>query len=569
MEFRILGPLEIVGDHGPVTLHRGKEQALLAFMLLHPNELLPSDRLIDELWDGRPPATAGKILQNAVSQLRKALGDGRLETRPPGYVFHLERGELDLQRFEELARDGRSADALALWRGPPLVDLRDERFAEDARRRLEDGRLAVVEDRIDADLEAGESAQLVPELEQLVAEHPLRERMQGQLMRALYAAGRQADALEAYRRARRILSEELGLEPGPELQELERKILQQDPALAPPRPKRSTAQRPRRRRRLLLAALALVIVAAVAGVVVATTGGDTKPILAAPNSLAVIDPNHGKVVGVVPIGDTPRGVAVGEGHVWAANAGEGTVSMIDPRSLRVRTIGVGADATDLVVANGQVWVAAGNDNKLIRLDAHSGGVLDTTEISSDRAASAYAITAGDGSVWVASGDTVYKVDAATQQFDRQRRYLGEGINDLAVHAGSIWLVTSAQVVSELGTSDLKPRGAVDLGVIPISLAIADGSVWVGAQNPSGSGAALFRLDELTARVRQTIPLGGSGYPPSVEVTNGGGAIWVASYDRGEVIRIDPQSGNIVARIKVGGHPTGIAYGAGRVWVTVS
>src|SRR5262245_42633295 len=248
MQFRILGPLEIVGDDGPITLHRGKEQALLAFMLLHPNELLPSDRLIDELWDGRPPATAAKILQNAVSQLRKALGDGRLETRPPGYVFHLQPDELDLQRFEELAREGRSEQALALWRGPLLVDLREERFANDARRRLEDERLAVLEDRIDADLAAGRSAQLVPELEGLVAEHPLRERMHGQLMRALYGSGRQADALDEYRRARRILNEELGLEPGPELQELERKILQQDPELAPSRPRHVPTRRPPRRR---------------------------------------------------------------------------------------------------------------------------------------------------------------------------------------------------------------------------------------------------------------------------------------------------------------------------------
>src|SRR5262249_54507633 len=133
MQFRILGPLEIVGDDGPITLHRGKEQALLAFMLLHPNELLPSDRLIDELWDGRPPATAAKILQNAVSQLRKALGDGRLETRPPGYVFHLQPDELDLQRFERLAAEGRSEEALALWHGPPPLELREERFAHAAR----------------------------------------------------------------------------------------------------------------------------------------------------------------------------------------------------------------------------------------------------------------------------------------------------------------------------------------------------------------------------------------------------------------------------------------------------
>ena len=203
MEFRILGPLEVVGEHGPVALRRGKEQALLAFMLLHANELLPSERLIDELWDERPPPTASKILQNAVSQLRRALGDGRLETRAPGYVFHLEPDELDLERFERLAREGRNAEALELWRGAPLLELREERFADDARRRLESQRLAVVEDRIDDDLAAGRHSELVPELEQLISDHPLRERLCGQLMRALYASGRQGDALEAYRRARR------------------------------------------------------------------------------------------------------------------------------------------------------------------------------------------------------------------------------------------------------------------------------------------------------------------------------------------------------------------------------
>src|SRR5262249_19422932 len=332
-----------------------------------------------------------------------------------------------------------------------------------------------------------------------------------------------------------------GLEPGPELQELERKILQQDPELAPRRARRAPTPQARRRWLLLAAVLLLATAAVVVGVLIATSD-DSKPILAAPNSLAVIDPKHNKAVGVVPIGDTPRGVAVGGGHVWAANAGEGTVTMVDPHDLRVaRTIGIGAAATDLAVADGQVWVAAGSDNKLVRLDPRSGGVLDTQEISRDLSASAYAITAGDGAIWVGSGDTIYKFDPATQRFDRRRRYLGEGINDVAIDAGSIWLVTSAQGVFRLAANDLSSRANVSLGVIPVSLAIAGGSVWVGAENPSGSGAAVFRIDEQTARVRQTIVLGGSGYPPSVDVADGGGAIWVASYDLGEVVRLDART----------------------------
>jgi len=155
MEFRILGPLEVVDDGRPISIRRGKEQALLIYLLLHANEVVPSGRLIDALWDERPPPTAPKILQNAVSHLRKELGDGRLVTRDPGYVLRVEEGELDMQRFERFAKEGRGVEALALWRGPALLDLREERFADDARRRLEEQRVAVLEDRIDEAVTSG------------------------------------------------------------------------------------------------------------------------------------------------------------------------------------------------------------------------------------------------------------------------------------------------------------------------------------------------------------------------------------------------------------------------------
>jgi DNA-binding SARP family transcriptional activator len=491
MQFRILGPLEIAGEHGPITLHRGKEQALLSFMLLHPNELLPSDRLIDELWDGRPPATAAKILQNAVSQLRKALGDGRLDTCPPGYVFHLQPGELDLQRFEELARDGRSEEALALWRGPPLVDLREERFADDARRRLEDERLAVLEDRIDTDLAAGRNAQLVPELERLVAEHPLRERMHAQLMRALYASGRQADALDAYRRARRALSEELGLEPGPELQELERKILQQDPELAPRRRRQAPAQRSRRRLWLVLGVLMLAIAAVVAGVIVATSGG-TKPILAVPSSLAVIDPGANRVVHVLPIGDTPRGVTVGKQFVWAANAADGTVSQIDPDKVRtMHTIGLGAAATDLVENRGSVWVATGPDNTVVRLDAATGGVLERIPISHDLSASANAIAAGPSGIWIGSGNDIDELDPASGDLVvRHRAHIAAGINDVQVKNGLVWVATSHERIGRLSAATGRLTGETNLGQIPAAVAVGGGSVWAASSAPTGRRSVL-------------------------------------------------------------------------------
>jgi YVTN family beta-propeller protein len=574
MEFRILGPLEVVEDGRPVSIRRGKEQALLAYLLLHANEVVPSGRLIDALWDERPPPTATKILQNAVSHLRKELGDGRLLTRDPGYLLRVEEGELDLQRFERLASEGRGEEALTLWRGPALLNLRDERFADDARRRLEDQRLAVLEDRIEHDLAAGRHAELVAELEQLVEENPLRERLQGQLMRALYGTGRQGDALDVYRRARRTLSEELGLEPGPRLQELERKILNQDPDLAPTAPSPRVRSQPlvrRANRRLALLVLlgALLLAAAVVGIVRAT-GGDNRPILATKNSLAVIDPHSDRVVKVIPIGATPRGVTVGAHSVWTANAGEATVSQIDPNELRVvQTVGLGLAATDLVEAGGEVWVATGSDNNIVRIDARSGGILAKAKISRDQFASAFAIAAGANAIWVGSGSDLFKIDPSSHELVGRWATVG-GINDVAVGGGSVWLVSSAETVIRVSGATVDPTGEASIGVTPTALAIGGGSIWVAAAAPYGSHAAVWRFDPITARVTQTTTLGKVvGYPPTLEIAFGEGAVWVASYDVGTVTRLDPVTGNVVATIRLGGHPSGIAVGAKRIWVTVS
>jgi DNA-binding SARP family transcriptional activator/streptogramin lyase len=566
MEFKILGPLEIVGEDGPITLHRGKEQALLSFMLLHPNEVLPSDRLIDELWDERPPATAPKILQNAVSQLRKALGDGRLETRPPGYVFHLEPDELDLERFERLASEGRHDQALALWRGPPLIELREERFADDARRRLDEKRLGVLEDRIDGDLAAGRGAQLVPELEQLVAEHPLRERLHGQLMRALYASGRQADALEAYRRARRTFDEELGLIPGPELQELERKILQQDPAL----PRAGRPPRKGNRRRLLLIAVVVgLLVAGAIAAIFAATQGDASSLVATSNSLAVIDPDSNHVKNVLAIGGTPRGVTVGRRYVWAANAADGTVSQVDPKSLSVHTIGLGAAATDLVEDNGSVWVATGSDNTVVRIDARTGGVLEHIPLSRDPTASANAIAAGRNKIWGGSGGEIYKLDPASGALVARGNTHGS-MNDVQVGGGSVW-VANYEYVARVSEVTGRLTDLTNLGTIAAALAVGGGSVWAASTAPQGHGSVVWRLDPTNLRVTQTTFFGDdvAAGPPTLDLAFGEGALWVASYDDGTVVRINAASGNITNVIHVGGHPSGIAVGGGKVWVTVS
>jgi len=195
------------------------------------NNVVSTERLIAALWEDDPPETAPKALQVYVSGVRKLIGRARLETRAPGYVLRVEPGELDLDRFCELRRQGRPAEALSLWRGRPLADFTDRRFAHAEIARFEDLRLACLEERIELDLRAGRQAEVTGELEVLVAEHPLRERLCGQLMLALYRCGRQAEALHAYRDARRALVEELGIEPSRELRDLHQQILNQDPAL--------------------------------------------------------------------------------------------------------------------------------------------------------------------------------------------------------------------------------------------------------------------------------------------------------------------------------------------------
>ena len=241
MDFRLLGPVEVFEDNRSLALGGVKQRSVLAVLLMHANELVTTDQLIDEIWGGTPPATAAKNIQVQVSRLRKVLDSGRVTTGPGGYVLHLEPHESDVARFERLAAEAagappqRAADklreALGLWRGPALADLAYEGFAQPEIARLEELRLAVLVQRIDADLALGHHAELVGELEALVGRHPLQERLRYQLMLALYRSARQAEALEAYRVARGELSEQLGLEPSEQLRQLEQAILRQDPSL--------------------------------------------------------------------------------------------------------------------------------------------------------------------------------------------------------------------------------------------------------------------------------------------------------------------------------------------------
>ena len=339
-----------------------RQRALLALLLLSANRTVSRDRLIEELMLDPPGEKAERSLTVQVSRLRKALGsiDGselRLVASPPGYVLRVEPGELDLDMFERLLAEGRSAfeggdparaaaafrKGEALWRGRPLADLEFEPFARLEVGRLEELRLAAVEERIEAELELGRDAPLVPELEALVAERPLQERLRGLLMVALYRAGRQAEALETYRAGRRELHDELGLEPGPELQELERAILTHDPTLRleqailtndpalpldrtipahdPALEPAARAQRAPKRRfhRELAVGLAAGLVVAAAIVLVLVSGGSPSVRLAA-NGIGAIDTGTGQVALSLPVSSPPTSVAVGRGGRFGSRA---------------------------------------------------------------------------------------------------------------------------------------------------------------------------------------------------------------------------------------------------------
>ena len=366
LEFRILGPLEVAGNDGLLALPAGKPRALLAVLLLARGEVVSVDRLVDELWGERPPPTAAKNVQGYVARLRRVLGDGALLTQSPGYALRVDA--LDATRFRALVEEARHEEpvtaarqleeALALWRGPALADFAYEPFAQEEIRRLDESRLSALEDRIEADLALGRHEEVVGELESVAREHQLRERLQRMRLLALYRCGRQADALEAYRTTRRRLVEELGVEPGPELKELERMILEHDPSLGSPRreTRRVVAARRLGRRRIGMSFAGLLAAGGTAAIlVVALTGNQTRALAAAPNSVGVVDGRHDQVRLVIRTGGEPGGIAAGEGAVWVTDTASDLLLRISEDGRSVDRIPVGHRPTGVAVGDGQVW----------------------------------------------------------------------------------------------------------------------------------------------------------------------------------------------------------------------
>jgi YVTN family beta-propeller protein len=583
MEFRLLGQLEVWSEGRRLQLGTGRQRALLALLLLHANEVVATDRLIDLLWAGSPPTTASKVLQNLVSQLRRAIGDGadgaQLVTQAPGYVLRVDRDAIDARRFERLVEEGRRAlsagataeaaerlrEALVLWRGPPLNEFTYEPFAKSEVDRLDELRLRALEDRIEADLALGRQHEVLAELEALLGEHPLRERLRAQLMLALYRSGRQAEALQVYQDGRRLLAEELGLEPGPALRELEQAILTHDPVLGAlpariaTRPE-SVAARPRLRQLLGGAALAGAVAVAAAAAIVLLRDEGTAPVVV-PNSVVRIDPATNKVTAVTVVGRDPGSLTGTDGAVFVTNVADETVSRLDIRSGEVVDAGGLRTPNGLATDGRSVWVGNMTRNTVLRLDAATLAVEERLGVPGESAAF---VALGGGSLWISQPvpfevpDFIARVDLDT---GRVHRFPAELPMEIAVGGGAAWVAEAGTgSLIQIGLSDNRVR-RIEVGSEPSSPAVGFGSVWVA----SADADAVWRVDAVTGRIEAVVPAGEKPFA----VASGAGAVWVASFGDGTVSRIDPSTNAVTATIPVGHRPQSLAVVDGAVWVGVA
>ena len=549
VEFRILGPLEVQANGHRLQLGGRKQRALLAVLLLNANQVVSRDRLVDALWGERPPQTASHTLDAYVSRLRKALagsGDGgaRLVTQTPGYVLRIAHDQLDLTCFEQLMADGQRAldagepelaavklrQAEALWRGRPLADLEFEPFAHAHVDRLEQLSCATTEQRVEAELALGRHEQLVPELQALVTEYPLRERLRGQLMLALYRSARQVEALAVYRQGRVLLREELGVDPSPRLQELERAVLRQDPALAVPPARTPSGPASARagsivpaqgtrapRRRVALSGLAVAAVLLIA-LGLSQVRGAPRPATVDGNAVVAVDTTSRLPSAPIVLRARPAAAAYGAGSVWITTPDAAAVLRVDPASRTIRqTITVGSGPDAVAAGAGAVWVANYLDGTISRIDPGTDGVVQTIGVGSGPSA----VAVGAHLVWVANA-------------------LGSSVSRIAADTGAV-----------LGTTPIGTR--------PAALAIGAGAVWVASE----SDDRVLRLDPATGEVQEAIPVGTG--PTAIAVS--AGAVWAANRLDGTISRIDPQRGIVTDTIAVGDGPSDITAASHALWVS--
>jgi YVTN family beta-propeller protein len=595
LQFGILGPLQARHDGAALQLGGRQQRAVLALLLAEAGSTVSVDRLADALWGQHVPAGYVGTLQTYVFHLRELLEPGRgrgapgqvLLTRPSGYALGTGDGAVDATEFERLSNAGQAAlarhdytqasdllgQALGLWRGEVLADLAGYEFVGPIAARLDELRLAALEARIDADLALGRHAALVAELDHLVDRHPLRERLHGQRMLALYRCGRQSDALAAYRDVHQKLDDELGIQPSAPLRELHRAILAQDDHLdlrpagtsRDEAPLDTAAAGPaaqgRNRRRILAGAGVAALAAAGTITAVVATHRPTHSLAALPaNSVGAIH-SDGSLHDAVAVGQSPGGLAYGAGALWATNAADGTVSRIDPATHTVvQTIHqVGADPTAVTVSGQEVWVANGGDGTVSGISTVTTTVVDpAVRVGAQPAA----IASGPGGVWVADSgdDTVQRIDPDSGTAGRPIR-VGDGPDGIAVGAGAVWVANGADgTVSRLDATTGEQVGLVHVGAGAKGIAVTADAVWVA----NSLELTVSRIDPSTDRVVATVEVGDG--PTSVVAEPKG--VWVGNEYDGTVAKIDPDSNHVVRRIAVGSSPRALALAGSTVWLAV-
>jgi DNA-binding SARP family transcriptional activator len=584
VDFRILGPLEVLEDGRPLALGRLKERTVLAVLLLHANEFVSRERLIDELWGVAPPATARKAVNVYVSKLRKTLsgnGHDSIATADGGYRLLVSPEFLDAFRMRGLVTNARERmadgeseaasrllqEALACWRGPTLAGLQLESFGREEVAQLDELRLTVLMDRIDCDLALGRHERVLGELQVLVEEHPLRERLRAQQILALYRADRQADALDAYQQTRRALIDELGIEPSESLQRLQQAILRHDPALEAPagiaaangaplapapalaeeagpaavRP-RSRPRRPVPRRRYLVAGLAALAGIAALAAFLSTRGGGVRPPSSpvssvGPNTVAKLDPATGKVVGAGGGGLKPGPMALVGDWLWTVARGDATIGRYDLRHHHgMPPLQPGPVLDDIAVdAEGHAWV--------------SGRTPVVTWIGH--------VTDGTG-----------PYEAPVVSTERIRVPL-PGAGAEAVGAGYLWVISdlpgrTGESVALIDTRHRRLASTIPLGRQTTSLAYGYGAAWIGAYDPEHSTAWLLKVRPGSAPI-ESLELESQDGAGPLAVAAGEGSVWVIT-SRGSLIGVDPRGLQITHRISMSAElPTLLAAGAGSVW----
>ena len=591
MEFRLLGPLEVCSKGELIVLAGPKQRAILTILLLDANQVVPRSRLLADVWGEQAPGSEHS-LDVHISRLRKALASGgegdALTRRGRGYLLRVEEGALDLVRFEQRTAAGQQAlaeghpaaavslldEGLSLWRGEPLAEFADQAFAAVELGQLKERRLAALEARVDAALAIGYEAAIIGDLEPLVDANPYRERFRAQLMLALYRAGRQAEALALYADTRRLLIDELGIEPGEQLRELHRAVLAQDPGLQPARSAWNTSagtgrtrvlppgtpRRSGRRRLSLLSAAGLVAVATA----LASTLIPGNPNQAAgsatiqPGSVAFIDAQSGRLVGDVPAGPSVGFIRAGLGSVWEMED-SGVLLQIDPRTLHVTgSIAVGVNPGDVAVGKGAVWITDKNSQTLLRISPQYGEItrirLPSQGLSSPGVGGGVAI--GAGSVWVAQGQSrIARIDPASGRVESTVSV--PDAREVAFGDGAIWVAAS-----DLGTlTKIDPRTGTVVATVRIGpwiCCIAVGAGYVWAANNTG----IWKLAS-DGRVLGTI----SAPSQIANIYFGDGAMWAAADVAGTVLRIDPRT-DTARRYRVGHLLTGIGVQGSTVVVSV-